>query len=362
MKRLNLFLPVFAALAVCGCSGPVSSETESVSVVTWNVQNLFDAVDDGGEYKEFRRSSGWNQELYEARLTRLCGAIRELDADIFVMEEIENRGVLYDISNRLADGSWNSRKNWNFAAFAKTPGAAAGCAVLSRFPLSDISAHSLDIRSEARSQPSMRPILQASVTVGKKTLVLLVNHWKSKSGGQEQTEKWRDWQESVLAGLFAELTESRQTAVLACGDFNRDISDFCGASDRAAEDGFGGAFGSDSDCAAENDSACGQPPCAANVRLRRAAVTGKGAEAYAEVYSPWPDFCGIPAKTGSYFYDGEWERIDHFFCAGALELTDFAPDVSGEWAGTGGVPARYKSYTGMGWSDHLPLRCRVTLW
>ena len=45
--------------------------------------------------------------------------MRQLDADVYVFEEIENKNILIDISNRLSGNSWNQGRNWNYAFFAK---------------------------------------------------------------------------------------------------------------------------------------------------------------------------------------------------------------------------------------------------
>ena len=51
----------------------------------------------------------------------------------------------------------------------------------------------------------MRPIMEVNLDVGGRNVILFVNHWKSKSGGEEESEIWRDWQETLLAGRLAEM-------------------------------------------------------------------------------------------------------------------------------------------------------------
>ena len=46
----------------------------------------------------------------------------------------------------------------------------------------------MDIQIHKEAQPSSRPIMQMTVLVGDKDFTLFVNHWKSKSGGEEETE------------------------------------------------------------------------------------------------------------------------------------------------------------------------------
>jgi endonuclease/exonuclease/phosphatase family metal-dependent hydrolase len=331
---ISAFLfPVF--LTVCSCtglscinskSGPETHSTrkQSLRLVSWNAENFFDAVKDGTEYSEFNSSkSHWNRDAYIPRLDRLCEVIKKLDADVYILEEIENEGIMYDISNKLAGNAWNSSYNWNYACFAKNNGDATGCAVLSRFPLGAMTVHTLDVRISGE-QPPMRPIIEVSVIPSDKPLVLFVNHWKSKSGGAAETEIWRNWQESVLAKLIADTNGS---AAAACGDFNRDIKDFT----LSAETGT--AF------------------------LK---YTSYGQTKVVAVVSPWIREDGTCVEPGSYYYKNQWERIDHIFTAGSAVATNFSPLANGPWTNDAGIPQRYKVFTGTGWSDHLPIEATIT--
>ena len=107
---------LFMAVLFAGCAMPSSNTKDSlhktsqkISVANWNVQTFFDSTTEGCEYDEFVKSKTWGQESYTERLKRLCQVIKSLDADVFVMEEIENEEVLHDLSNFLA-GEWNQKK------------------------------------------------------------------------------------------------------------------------------------------------------------------------------------------------------------------------------------------------------------
>lgn len=305
-----------AAVYLSSCAAPA----ETVTVAAWNVQTFFDANTVGTEYRDFIKSKQWNEQAYETRVGRLCEVMRQLDADIFVFEEIENADVLIDITNRLAGASWNQRRSWKYMVFAKNEGSSIGCAVLSRFPLKQPTVHAVDIRTEQISQPDMRPILRVTADADGRELVLLVNHWKSKAGGAEKSEVWRNWQEKLLASLMRGEVAAGN-AVLAAGDFNRDILEF----ERREHDASG---------------------------LTDVLLAGD-----VPAVSPW--FCGgALLEPGSYYYNGGWERIDHFFASENITFLEFRAAV-GNWCEDSGAPKRYKIYNGQGYSDHLPLFCRI---
>ncbi len=303
---------------------------KKVTLVTWNVQTFFDAVTVGTEYKDFTNSERWNQEKYSSRLNKLCDIMTTLNPDIFVMEEIENEAVVQDIANTFAGASWDKKHNWQYACFSKETGSSIGCAVFSRYELVSLKTHNLDIRSQSEEQPSFRPLMQVKVLVGNQELELFVNHWKSKSGGQEETEIWRDWQELVLAETADSLLEAsgqeQAPALIMCGDFNRSAEDF--VIDLRENSGF-----------------------SSNTILRSAASR-------IELYSPWFRSDGeFVSDTGSYYYDGEWERIDNILLSGPVELCAFSAVTEAPLTEEDGRPFAYKLYTGEGYSDHLPLKC-----
>lgn len=340
-KRIFYLLSIFS-FAFTSCYAKETS-SKSISIVNWNVQTFFDGNNDGIEYSEFQKSSRWGQDAYKTRLLKLCSAIKEINADIFVFEEIENAGIIYDISNQLAGNSWNNKNSWNYSCFAKNPKDAIGCAVISKFPLLKMTIHNLDIRTEKLKQPSMRPILKVEFSSDEKTYCLLVNHWKSKSSGAEESEIWRKWQESVLCSRFL---ENLQNPVVACGDFNKDISEF--------------TLLENTNINSDANLLLSQSP---NVKLSKILedVSNEtyGLQSFSEVYSPWKNAFGLLQEPGSYYYDSKWERIDHFFANEKVLVSGFSVITNGEWCDENLIPKRYKIYSGEGFSDHLPIKCLI---
>ena len=81
-----------------------------------------------------------------------------------------------------------------------------------------------------------------------------------------------------------------------------------------------------------------------------------------EAYSPWFEKDGkFTFDTGSYYYNGEWERIDNIFLAGNTLLVSFSTVSDSPLADEEGIPASYKIFTGEGCSDHLPLKCVISI-
>ena len=342
MKKWILLLLGAASLFSCSCKNQFVKESSfkrsgqtdaavtgklNVSLVCWNVQTFFDAVTSGCEYKDFKNSERWTKEKYMQRLNKLCEVMTSLNPDIFVMEEIENEDVVQDIANALAGGSWERKKNWQYTCFAKESGSAIGCAVFSRYELEKVKCHSLDIRTQSEAQPSLRPLMELTVLAGSQEIELFVNHWKSKSGGQDESEIWRDWQELTLAeNLILNLDQGRP--VVMCGDFNRSAEDFV----------------------------------LSNADRKKLNTVLRGESGNALVYSPWFRSDGkFATEGGSYYYNDEWERIDNIMTAGEADISSFSTVTDSPVADEEGIPAAYKIFTGEGCSDHLPLKCVISL-
>lgn len=329
LKKRSFFVGI-CSLIFSSCL-PMGVPARAFTVVNWNAQTFFDGNNDGIEYSDFKKNAGWNTDAYKKRIARLCSVIQELDADVFVLEELENSGVLRDVSNQLSGNSWNSKKIYGYGCFAKNDGDAIGCGILSRFRITEVTVHNIDVRTENQSQPALRPIMKVLLEVGDDSVSLFVNHWKSKSGGEEESDCWRSWQENVLCGLFYEEEDKH---AFACGDFNRDISEFL----ILKKDGID-----------LNEKT--------NITLRRILEPEKNTE----VYSPWIKATGNFVFPGSYYYDDEWERIDHFFGNSNLKITNFEPMTEGPWCSENHVPIGFKVFSGNGYSDHLPIKCRVEI-
>ncbi len=328
--RCRFFLCAFCvafAIGPClsGCEGGLSrawSSADRIAVMNWNAQAFFDATECGSEFEEYRgRDSAWSPARYSERLDRLREAILLVGSragyggdrgpDVVVLEEIESESAIRDLCNRMPRNS-----GYSHAAFVPPgEGSAFGCAVLSRFPVLSVSAHSVGTTDEI-----LRPILEVSLDVAGKEFIVFASHWKSKGGGSPGKEESspfseiRAAQEEVLASRIRQCELAKPGAFwVACGDFNQTPEEF------RAMDAYQNAWSED--------------------------LPGLGSD-------------GGPTAPGSYWYKGEWERIDHFFhprAGRAYIPVSFGPIAIRPLVDEEGHPEGYKLFSGKGYSDHLPL-------
>lgn len=328
---------------------------EAISVVSYNVQNLFDTVTEGTEYPNIKNNEDWNYRMYDTRLERLSSVLKSLNADIYALEEVENEGVIEDIASKLNHLHSRNKRTWRYYYFQKNKGNAVGQGVISTYPIS-INRKEKE-ESSKRGNRYTRPIVKCYIKLPKsikyidsygktvteevrkkeekekeeRYLVLFINHWKSKLGNKEAGEEKRAKQEEELATSMKEEIE-RGYYALAMGDFNMDVSEFSFARR--------GKKGSKEE---DKDKVFNTP----NIRLGGTI----------DLYNPYIDESGEISKEGSYYYRGNWERIDNFFSSSTLYLYNFTIE-KGFWCNKNGRPNTYKT-SGAGYSDHLPIKVWV---
>ncbi len=331
---------VFLACIACSaCSMLVEANSNKqvssdISVISWNLQTFFDSHETGTEYSDFKGSkTPWSEELYVMRLKQLAEFISQTQADVYVFQEIENSAIIQDLSNELV-GLRASGKGYNYSCFSKQNNEALGIAILSRYPLHNVRLHQIDFDvalglsnfetsnditdGTKLNQPSMRALLRAQVVIdAEKSVVLYACHWKSKYGGAEQTEVWRNTQERLLADSALE----ERGSVLIAGDFNRSLEEFVLESDES-------------------------------IMLR-------GSKKNIQVFSPWHIFDSFLTVNGSYYYEGSWEKIDHFFYNESIKVLEFKVITNENTLSESGIPFRFDMFSGKGMSDHLPLFIKI---
>jgi endonuclease/exonuclease/phosphatase family metal-dependent hydrolase len=364
----------------CNVSGGEDKAPEnpaSLAIMTWNMQGLFDGIDDGTEYDEYRESAGWTHEKYKGRLNVIAAAIGGLERkpDIIALQEVESTMVAIDLAAAL------SAHGYGWTYFANIPGMALGVGVLSRFPFAQTRSHSVYIDGEI----APRPVLEAKINTagaasgkaasgnGDNPLLLFVCHWKSKLGGDDATESSRRASARVILRRLRELAETEpDVPVVVMGDLNENHDDFYRRGGkvisalmpddpRAAE--FAGLYGIDGEDAqsaamitrTQKDFLIlvkNKPP--APKYFPSGAIT---------LYSPW--YAELrnegDESSGSYYYKNDWETIDHFLLSPqffngsgwdfeSARILNVPP-----FTGAKGTPVAYNPRTGSGMSDHLPL-------
>ena len=345
MKRL---IPIFLTwLCFTACTSAVEAP-EPFTVALWNVQTLFDGREEGTEFRDFREAAGWTQEKYAARITAISQAITQMTPSgtkppaLIGFNEVENLKVLDDLAWGLA------KYGYNWTAFSAIPGAPFGIGFVSRYPITDVRAHSITI--EKGTAP--RPLLEVRVEPQGKPIVFLLSHWKSKLG--DETEILRRASARVVQRRLKELKESEaETPVIVMGDLNENHDEFFRRGERDLR-----LYSLLPDDPYVSELALQLPAREWDFLVLSAEKPPLSlVEGIPALYSPW----GNEKHGGTYFFRGRWESIDHillsrgFFSGTGWTFIDAQVLNHEPFITSSGTPNRYITNSGRGLSDHLPL-------
>jgi endonuclease/exonuclease/phosphatase family metal-dependent hydrolase len=173
----------------------------ALRIGTYNVENLFDDIRQGGEYREYipGNNHGWTSAMAKKKLSNIAYAISEMDVDVVGIQEIENRSLLADLANKTGFAYYD---------FAGSKGAPSGVGLLSKYPIKFS-------KSITASQPKIRPSLHVKLDVNGDLLDIIVVHWPSLKNSNDFRESAAKMIDKVMSGI---------SEGIVMGDFNDPIS------------------------------------------------------------------------------------------------------------------------------------------
>jgi endonuclease/exonuclease/phosphatase family metal-dependent hydrolase len=353
VRKLATFLSAtLIPLLLVACIGcgmePVAKG--SIVVMSYNLQTLFDPVDQGGEYSEYSVKNGdWDRARYEKRLASLAssilaatvpdatGARSSKGPDIIVVQEAENETVLRDLASAVGE--------YPYIVASPHEDATLACGVLSRFPPTLAKAHR--VRPPDGSPSSVpRHILEIELDINGNRLLIIAAHLKSKLGGAEETEPERRAAADFIRLLVGtRLKEQPSLAIIIAGDFNENPDEFVRIN---------GAY----------PTALMAPDTGEGARLN---ISGTASESTIEplvLYCPWDEEGGY-----SYRFEEAEERIDQLLMSPALVSGGECPFTFSAFSSAppeflvdaSGTPIRWSQESARGYSDHLPIRVRLAI-
>lgn len=340
MRKIVLFSVLFTVCSVNGFSQKGSKKGALQSfhgraIVSYNVENLFDTIDNDGVIDEEFLPDGklkWNSERYKVKLDHLVEAITmNLSENPIVigLVEIENKGVLTDLkkTGRLA------KTNYEIAHKDSPDARGIDCGLLydkSAFKL--LKMENLKVSIDSIPDFKTRNILYVKGELqGGKIVHLFVNHWPSRRGGEGESEIKRIQAAKVArAKVDAILKADPKANIVLMGDFN-DHPD--------------------------------------NVSIRDVLKAKAVTDTNADLVDLFED--DQKAGKGTHNFKGEWGILDHFIISKALfngnngiqlspndgkivyeeKLLFTQKDGSKKPSTTYGGPNYYGGY-----SDHLPIQ------
>lgn len=185
----------------------------------YNVENLFDTLDTPNKYDEEFLPSGkkqWDSKRYIDKIKKINMVLDSMKSPIIVgFCEIENKQVVQDIvSNSI------NRKNYQIVHHESLDARGIDNAIIYD---STILTHVEDgfIRVELPNKKTTRDIVWGKFAHNKDTIIVFVNHWPSRRGGQVESEPKR-----LIAANLARieidsiLEVNKKAKIIFMGDLN----------------------------------------------------------------------------------------------------------------------------------------------
>jgi endonuclease/exonuclease/phosphatase family metal-dependent hydrolase len=331
---------LFATLSLLSCGA-------DIVVLSYNVENLFDDRSDGGEYPEYR-GDRWPEELYARKLSSVARAVKAAarrGPDILCLQEIESERALRDLRDRHL-----ASFGYRYLVFVPHGQTITSVACLSRIPVARTRVHRVGTPGGA----ALRPILELELVYEGSTLYVFNNHWKSKSGGVEQTAPARREAAQVLAARLRQILRVDPAAdILVVGDLNENLDEHARA---------GGRYATATAPAPETGRTSGERDALfVTPEAQRAGLLGERVV----LYEPWFEL--DPEQRGSAVYMGRWQTPDRILLSPGLFDNEGFVYYPGNFRvlraaflvdPESGFPRRWShdpSGAGRGTSDHLPL-------
>lgn len=226
-KALSFLCLIFLLAACAGTKTSKMTSQETLRVAFYNVENLFDTLDDTSINDEDflpGSKSQWTAKRYQDKINKLGKVIKNLGAhgngpDVLGLCEVENRRVLEDL---VASDSLKAF-NYQIAHFDSPDERGIDVALIyKKGVLNNLAIQTFRINFPDEPDFLTRDILMASAkTSSGEAIHFYVNHFPSRRGGETESEKYRMFVASVLRkSVDSLLLTDSQSKILIMGDFN----------------------------------------------------------------------------------------------------------------------------------------------
>jgi len=228
MKNISVLsvILIFSSLSF-SCSDSKKNQPLSefsFYVASWNVENLFDVVDNPNKSDEWflpNSEINWTEDKLTTKLKNLSRVINYMNdnngPDILGLQEVEEPELLDDLINNYLD-----KPEYKFV-YSESPDTRGidNALIYNRQKFNLVSSSSIAI--EFDEPKSSRKILFAQLKSkqSNEQFSIFVNHWPSRRKGLKETEKFRiNAAEALINSINSLKDENENPNIIVVGDFN----------------------------------------------------------------------------------------------------------------------------------------------
>lgn len=205
------------------------------TIAFYNVENLFDAIDDPTTDDDDRTPNGkdrWTESIYQKKLTNTARVIQQIGQSVAQnppvlvgLCEVENRKVIEDLVRQPSLQAYN----YGIIHFESPDERGIDVALLYRksfFVPEHFRKHVLYLYNNKRERDYTRDQLVVTGFLEGERIHVVVNHWPSRSGGQARSAPYRVKAAKLNKRIIDSIQRLEPTAkILSMGDFNDDPTD-----------------------------------------------------------------------------------------------------------------------------------------
>ncbi len=231
MKKYIFGILAFVALLTYLVSSCKRDEMKPFSVAFYNVENLFDTIDNPNTRDNDHLPTSkipWNTKRYEHKLSNLAKVMSAINGhgfpSVFGLSEVENRQVVEDLIHT------GKLKEAGYKILHKDSPDERGIDVAMLYQpniYKPIKTRFIRLQFPSEPENPTRDILYSKgLLYGKDTIHIFINHWVSRYGGQEKTDALRRYTGHFLR-LMADsiFNEEPNANILIMGDLNDNPTD-----------------------------------------------------------------------------------------------------------------------------------------
>lgn len=234
MGRKYLFSSIFF-LQLLVVYGQKSQSFEVRTIAFYNVENLFDTINDPNTFDDDRTPLGrdrWNSERYHQKIAHISRVISEIGSevtktspDIVGLSEIENQQVLEDLISHP-----NLReKGYGIVHFESPDERGIDVALLYKrkiFLPHSYTSRRLILKKEDGERDYTRDQLVVGGFLNDEQFYFIINHWPSRSGGEARSKPNRmaagQLNKQIIDSIYRLNSSAR---IISMGDLNDDPID-----------------------------------------------------------------------------------------------------------------------------------------
>lgn len=199
------------------------NQKRNLSVAFWNLENLFDTIDDPNKNdNEFlpEAKKQWNSERLERKFYNLARVIRSINEgkapDILGICEVEHEYLLDSLVNKFLDD-----KNYLTISPEAPDERGIQTGIIYNSDLLKLLGNTVDT-VKLEKNIHTRVILGAEFLMNNRdTIFVFVNHWPSRRGGESESEPRRIKAAETLRNRIEKvLSQNSSTKIIVMGDFN----------------------------------------------------------------------------------------------------------------------------------------------